>query len=73
MTRRTGERPCDHAAEVVLSDQLATRSLTPLVQLLDRHHIFVCRDLKDAVRRRVDDRFPGPHMLVAELLENHGA
>src|SRR5262249_28910678 len=49
------------------------RDLADAIQLLDRDDVFVRRDLKDAVGRRVDDRKTGAHVLGAELVDDDRA
>jgi len=64
------ERPRDHPAHRVLAAEDPTGGATGVVQLLERHHTLVGRDLKDAVGRRVDDPAPGALVLGAEPLDD---
>ena len=67
------EGPRDHASDFVRPAQNLARGLAHLVQLEQRNHFFMRGDLKDAVGRGVDDRRAGPHVLLAELLDDFGA
>ena len=53
--------------------QDVARGLADLVQLPERDHLFVRRDLKNAVGRGVDDRRAGAHVLLAKFLDDLGA
>ena len=72
-SRLAHERPRDHAPHFVRTAQNLARRLADLVQLEQRNHFLVRRDLKHAVGRGVDDRRAGPHVLLAQLLDDLGA
>ena len=67
---RADERPRDHASDPEAEPDHLERNLAPAIQLRDRHDVFVRGDLEHAVGRRVHDRLAGPHVLVAELLDD---
>src|SRR5262249_42322362 len=73
LTGRTDERAGDHAADAVRPLQDFARDFTHFIEFSDRHHVFVCGDLEDAVAGRVDDGFAGTDVLVAKLLYDFGA
>ncbi len=64
------EWPRDDAPHFVRSAQNVARGLTNLVQLPEGDDVFVGGDLKDAVGRGVDDRRPGPDVLLAEFRDD---
>ena len=70
VARLAGERPCDDAADGVLSDQDLARGPAAVVQLLERDGLLVRGDLEDRVGGRVDDPLAGLLMLLAELLDD---
>lgn len=49
------------------------RNPAPFVKLIDRYDILMRRDLKDAVRARVENRPACLDMLIAQLLDDLGA
>ena len=51
----------------------ATGRLAGGVELGERHLVFVGGDLKDAVRRGVDDKVAGAQVLGTKLLDDHRA
>src|SRR5438132_9559126 len=65
------KRPRDDAPDAEsASDELECNS-TLSIQLVDGYDGFVRRDLKHAVRRRVDDRRAGPHVLRPKRIDDH--
>src|SRR5690606_8862902 len=64
------ERPGDHPADGVLALEDFPRDLAHAVELLEGDHLFVGRDLEDAVRGGVDDGRARPDMLVPQLLDD---
>ncbi len=67
------ERPRDHAPDGVLAGEDLACDPGRGVQLLERHRLLVRRNLKDRVRRRVDDPFPCLLVLLPQLLDDLGA
>ena len=66
--KRTG----DDAANVIAAfGQLFTRDFAQLIQLVEAKGLFVTGDLEHRVSGGIEDRFPGFHMLFAELIEDH--
>ena len=53
------ERARDHARDVVRGHEHGARRLACRVELSQRYHLLVRRDLEDGVRRGVDDQLPG--------------
>jgi len=70
MTRRSDERPRDHAADRVLAGENLARDPARLVELLERDRVLVRGDLEDRVGARVDDPLAGALVLLAELLDD---
>src|SRR3954471_19157856 len=68
----TDERPRDHAADIEGIDQPA-RNRTNFIKPLQPEALLMRGNLKYAVRRRVTDRLPGLHVLVAELFDDLGS
>src|ERR1700704_582273 len=62
---RSAERSRDNPSDIERF-QKSTSKLTDGIEPLQAEFLLVCCDLKDAVRRRVTDRFPGSNMLVAQ-------
>ncbi len=67
------KRPRDHSPHFVRPTQNIPRRLAHLVQLEQRDHFLVRRDLKHAVRRRVHNRRPGAHVFLAQLFDDFRA
>ncbi len=67
------ERACDHAADVVLSRELASHVAADLVQLRRRDDLLVCRDLQHRVLAGVDDQRSSSQMLFAEVVDHSDA
>ena len=67
---RTGERPSDHASDGVLAREDLARDTARLVEIVERHRLFVRCDLEDGVGRRVDDPLARPLVLLSELLDD---
>src|SRR3981081_342819 len=61
----SAERSRDNPPDIG-SFQKFTSKLTDGIEPLQAEFLLVCCDLKDAVRRRVTDRFPGSNMLLAQ-------
>jgi len=70
--RRPFERPRDDPADRLLADEQLARERAGVIELPQRHRLLVCRDLKDRIRRRVDDPLTRPLMLGAELIDDRG-
>src|SRR6266498_670402 len=70
VARLADERARDHASDGVLARQDLARDPRRLVQLLERNGLLVRSDLKDGVRRRVDDPLAGLLVLFSELLDD---
>ena len=66
------ERPRDHAANEMGLATDPARGLAPVVELPERHHIDMGRDLEHRVSARVDDRLACPQVLGAELGDDRG-
>ena len=64
------KRARDDASDEIFADQHFSRDLADAIQLFERDHLFVRRDLKDAVRARIDDRFACAHVFIAEFLND---
>src|SRR5690606_12536658 len=62
-SRLADEGASDHPADAVLTLQDLPRLEAQIIKLLSGDDLLVGRDLKDAVRRRIDNRPAGPHML----------
>ena len=67
------KRPGDHPPHRVLAREDLAGFLADLVKFRDRDHIFMGRNLENAVSRGVDDRLAGAQVLLAQLLKDHGA
>jgi hypothetical protein len=66
------ERPRDHATDGVLAGQDPARDATPRVELFERHHVHVGRDLENGVTAGVDDRTRGREVFAAQVLDDLG-
>ena len=64
------ERSRDHAADFVLTIEYASCDLTDLVEPFERNHFLVRRNLKDRIRGRIHDGFPGLDVLRAKVLDD---
>ena len=67
------KRPGDDASDVVLAVHHLASNRTDPPELFDGNHLFVRRNLKYRISRRVHDRVTRAHMLFAELVEDHRA
>src|SRR5579885_3187054 len=67
LLRISNERPRDHALHTVWWNTKRARIQTIFVQLVTRNDLFMTRDLKHAIRARVNDWISRFHVLVAEL------
>src|SRR5438874_13066998 len=72
VARVADERPRDHTTDGMLAGEDLARDPAGLVELLERHRLFMRRDLEDGVGRRVDDPLPRLLMLLAEFLDDLG-
>ena len=68
---RPDKGPRNHPSHIVLILQDSARDLTDVVKLVERDHLLVSSDLKNAVGGSVDDGIAGAHMLVPECLDDH--
>src|SRR5438105_9900009 len=68
---RSDKWPRDDASDVVFAAHDLARDRADSPQLFDRDDLFVRRNLEYRVCGRVDDRKSGPHVLFAELVEDH--
>src|SRR4030081_487637 len=62
---RSAERSRDNPSDIERFQKF-TGNLTDGIEPLQAEFLLVCCYLKDAVRRRVTDQFPGSNMLVAQ-------
>ena len=70
ITARSAKRPRNHPPHPIRPVQQFPRDLAHAIQLRHRNHVFMCRNLKHAVARRVHNRKPSPHVFVAQFLQN---
>ena len=70
VARRADERPGDDPADPHPLHEHAIGDLAHAIELGHRDHILVRGNLKDAVGRRVDDGPAGPHVRLAEIVED---
>ena len=74
-TKRTGladERPGDDSPDIHRRHEIEGDLAHP-IEILHRDDVFVRRNLKDAVGRRVDDGPAGPDVLRAKAIDDLGA
>jgi hypothetical protein len=67
------ERPGNNPAEPVFAVQKSPCFQADLVEFLNGYDVLMGRDLKNAVRRSVDDRLAGPEMFRAEIFQYDGS
>src|SRR5579883_2260568 len=74
MTNLANEGTCDDSSNRVLAafELLAGKS-AHVVEFFQRDHLLMSRELKDAIRRSVEDRASAAHVLLAQLLNNFRA
>src|SRR5580704_4971038 len=65
-----GKRPRDHSSHAVRSIEQLSSNFAHAVQLGDGNHVFMRRDLKNTVARRVDNGPSGSHMFFAKFLDD---
>src|SRR5205814_7948883 len=70
---RPDEWPRDDASYEMLAIEQASGEPAKVPELLRRPDILVCRDLKDRISRRVEDRAARREVFRAELLDDLGA
>ena len=73
ISRRAGERPGNHAAHFVRPVEHFPCDFAHAIQFGDGDHVFVRRDLEDAVARRVHDRETRSNVFLAQFLDNFGS
>jgi hypothetical protein len=64
------ERTRDDAAYTHPARHQLVRNLTEAIELWDRNHLLVRRDLKHAVRRGIDNGITGPQVLRPQLRDD---
>src|SRR4029079_11876389 len=67
IARLANEWPRNHAPDFILARQQPARDKTPFVKLIERRHLFVSGDLKNAVGGGVDDGPSGFDVFFAKL------
>jgi len=73
VSRRPGKGPRNHAPDFVWTIEHLARDFAHAVEIRNRDHIFMRRNLKDAVTGRVYDRKSGSDVLFAQLLDDFRA
>jgi hypothetical protein len=69
----TLEWPRNHPPHLIRPPQDLARRIADLIQLPQRNHFFMRRHLKYAVRRCVNNRRSGAHVLRAQFLDDFGS
>src|SRR5260370_22013072 len=70
ISRDSRERPGDHAPDPMRSIEQSPCDFAHPIEFVDRNHVFMRSNLKDAVAGGVDDGLSGSHMLFAKLFDD---
>ncbi len=73
IARRAGERPGNYAPHAMLAIEHFASDIADAIKLSNGQHIFVRRNLEDAIARGVHDGVAGAHVLFAQFLDDFGA